>query len=393
MTTKTRPKKQTTSLPKFQNALELSGEEYNRVRQQALDYYRIEKKASDLMPDVYDWMKDNGYTKEDIKAVRSQGTDGLHYAGVLAKCLNVGMPDIHPGHKEYWEALDGTNGTVKPVSESLKNLVDAAIAKGEKIIEAEEAKPEAPVKTIQQRTWETAVSMNYGLDTEAEKLFADPENYDVKKFSAKTILTKAEAKAGHARLIKDMHLPELEEMREVLAGADEQLKEAYAHLSKKAIKNIIAFYEEIDSACTMLQESQKAQRKPKARRSKPAEKIVEKLKYMKEHAPLKLVSVDPVKVLTANELWVYNTKTRKLGKYVVDDPYNTGAKLGVKGTSITNFSETLSIQKTLRKPEEKLAEFKSAGKVALRKFMDDINAVDIKLTGRLNEDTILLKVL
>ena len=393
MATKTRPKKQSTSLPKFQNALELDGREYNRMRQQAFDYYRIEKKAADLMPDVYAWMKDNGYDKDDIKAVRSQGTDGLHYAGVLAKCLNAGMPDLHPGHKEYWEALEGTSGTMKPVSESLRNLVDAAVAKGEKIVQAEEAKPQAPVKTIQQRTWETAASMNGAIDDEVDKLYADPEKYDVKKFSAKTILTKAESKAGHAKLIRTMHEAELAEMREVLEGGDEQLKEAYAHLSKKAVKNIIAFYEEVVSACDMLGEQQKTQRKPRQKRPQPKDKIVSKLKYMKSFDQLKLVSVDPTKILDATELWVYNTKTRKLGKYVVDDPYNTGQKLSVKGTSIANFSETKSIQKTLRKPEEQLKEFKDSGKVALRKFMDNIKAVDIKLNGRLNDQTILLKVL
>ena len=66
--------------------------------------------------------------------------------------------------------------------------------------------------------------------------------------------------------------------------------------------------------------------------------------------------------------------------------------MSVKGTTITGFSEKESIQKTLRKPEEKIKEFKEAGKVKLRTFLDDINAVDIKLNGRINPDTILLKV-
>jgi hypothetical protein len=143
----------------------------------------------------------------------------------------------------------------------------------------------------------------------------------------------------------------------------------------------------------MLGEQQKTQRKPRQKRPQPKDKIISKLKYMKSFDQLKLVSVDPTKILDATELWVYNTKTRKLGKYVVDDPYNTGQKLSVKGTSISNFSETKSIQKTLRKPEEQLKEFKESGKVALRKFMDNIKAVDIKLNGRLNDQTILLKVL
>ena len=66
-------------------------------------------------------------------------------------------------------------------------------------------------------------------------------------------------------------------------------------------------------------------------------------------------------------------------------------ELGVKGTTITGFSETLSICKTVRKPEEKLKEFKSAGKVQLRKFLEDINATDTRMNGRINEETILLK--
>ena len=60
--------------------------------------------------------------------------------------------------------------------------------------------------------------------------------------------------------------------------------------------------------------------------------------------------------------------------------------------SITGFNENLSVQKTLRKPEEQLKEFKASGKVQLRKFLDDIRAVDIKLNGRINEDIILLRI-
>jgi hypothetical protein len=50
------------------------------------------------------------------------------------------------------------------------------------------------------------------------------------------------------------------------------------------------------------------------------------------------------------------------------------------------------VAKTLRKPDEQLKEFAKAGKVALRTWIKDIKAVEIKLTGRINEDTLLLKV-
>jgi hypothetical protein len=109
---------------------------------------------------------------------------------------------------------------------------------------------------------------------------------------------------------------------------------------------------------------------------------------MKTNEPLKLVSVNPTDIIGCGELWIFNTKTRKLGKYIAAE-FQT---LGVKGTTITGFNENTSVQKTLRKPEEKLKEFKAAGKVQLRKFLDDINATDTKMNGRINEETILLKV-
>ena len=103
---------------------------------------------------------------------------------------------------------------------------------------------------------------------------------------------------------------------------------------------------------------------------------------------MKLVSINPVDIIGAKELWVFNTKTRKLGRYIAEEYKD----LGVKGTSITGYNETTSIQKTLRKPEEKLKEFKAAGKVQLRKFLDEINATDTMMNGRLNEETILLRI-
>ena len=108
----------------------------------------------------------------------------------------------------------------------------------------------------------------------------------------------------------------------------------------------------------------------------------------KENKELKLVSISPVDIVGATELWIFNAKTRKLGRYVAAS-YQT---LSVKGTSILNFDEQKSVAKTLRKPADQLKEFNKAGKVALRTFIKDIRATEIRLNGRINEDTVLLKV-
>jgi hypothetical protein len=217
----------------------------------------------------------------------------------------------------------------------------------------------------------------------------DPENFDPKAFKVLNLLKGKEVKAAHARVIKGFYSGDLEELLELASGqADEQLREGYGHLSRKHVRNLIAFYQEIMSACDMLTQEAKVNRKPRKTKVVPKDKLVAKLKYMKSNEPLKLVSINPADIVGSKELWIFNTKTRKLGKYVAAE-FND---LGVKGTTITGFDEFKSVQKTVRKPEEKLKEFKAAGKVQLRKFLDDINATDTKMNGRINEDTVLLKV-
>jgi hypothetical protein len=64
----------------------------------------------------------------------------------------------------------------------------------------------------------------------------------------------------------------------------------------------------------------------------------------------------------------------------------------IKGSSILNYTESKSVQKKLRKPEVTLPDVLSGGKVFLRNVIENIRAVESALSGRINADTILLKV-
>jgi hypothetical protein len=227
------------------------------------------------------------------------------------------------------------------------------------------------------------------IETAIEAFQTDPETFDPKAFKVLNLLKAKQAKAAHARIIRDFYARNLTELLELASGqADEQLKEGYSHRSKKQIKSFIAFLQEIESACNMLMQEAKVNKKPRAKKAVSKDKIIAKLKYKKSDEPLKLVSINPADIIGAQELWIFNSKTRKLGKYVAAE----FQELGIKGTTITGFSEMKSVQKTLRKPAEQLKAFKEAGKVALRKFLEDINAVDTKMNGRINEEIMLLKV-
>jgi hypothetical protein len=358
---------------------------FHRFFKRAMDYYRLESDIKTYKPAVAKWMETVGCTKADITAFKKVKDARVGTTmGAVACCLNRGMTPQRADFNQGRDTAVWLRAEIVRVIAAGKDDIDEVEAKA---IEA--AKPAVYTPSIQERVREAAMRMTEEIENAIESFQADPEAFNPKEFKMLNLLKAVEAKAAHARIIKEFYAKDLAELEELASGkADEQLKEGYSHRSKKQILKLIAFYQEIMAACTMLAQEAKVNRAPRKTKAVPAEKIVAKLKYMKTNEPLKLVSINPTDIIGAGELWIYNTKTRKLGKYVAAE-FQT---LGVKGTTITGFDEFKSVQKTVRKPEEKLKEFKAANKVALRKFLDDINATDTKMNGRINEETILLKV-
>ena len=368
--------------PKWDTCETMNTDQFMRHFHSAMGYYRMEFSGKDLKPAVIKWMTSIGCTKEDIAAYKRTKDNRTNITmGAIASCLLRGMPAVR---EDFNKGRDTTAW--------LRNEIVQIVAQGKDDIDEDavvEVKSTVAQPTIQERVRESAMRMTEEIEDAIEGFQTDPENFDPKAFKMLNLLKGKEVKAAHARIIKSFYERDLNELLELASGkADEQLKEGYSHRSKKQVRNMIAFYQEIAMACDMLAQEAKVNRAPRKTKAVSKDKLVAKLKFMKTNEPLKLVSINPVDIIGAGELWIFNTKTRKLGRYVASE-FNT---LNVKGTTITNFDEFKSVQKTIRKPEEKLKEFKAAGKIALRKFMDEINATDTKMNGRINEETILLKV-
>jgi hypothetical protein len=368
--------------PKWDTCEDMNTDQFLRHFHSAMSYYRMEFSGKDLKPAVVKWMTNIGCTKEDIAAYKRTKDNRTNITmGAIASCLLRGMPAVR---EDFNKGRDTTawlrNEIVQIVEQGKDDIDEAAVV---------EVKSTAVQPTIQERVRESAMRMTEEIEDAIESFQTDPENFDPKAFKMLNLLKGKEVKAAHARIIKGFYERDLNELLELASGkADDQLREGYSHRSRKQVKNMIVFYQEIAMACDMLAQEAKVNRAPRKTKAVSKEKLVAKLKFMKTNEPLKLVSINPTDIIGAGELWIFNTKTRKLGKYVASE-FNT---LNVKGTTITNFDEFKSVQKTIRKPEDKLKEFKSAGKIALRKFLEDINATDTKMNGRIGEDTILLKV-
>ena len=350
----------------------------------AMEWYRLETSVKDLKPKVINWMAANEYTKAEIAEFKKTKDNRCPLTvGAIAANLLRGMPVVR---------ADWNQG--RSTETWLRNAISKIVAEGkydadeaDEAAIADAAKPAVYVPSIQERVKEASFKMTEEIETALEAFASDPETFEPKAFKVLNLLKGKEAKAAHARIIKSFYERQYNELVEVATTKDEQLKEGYSHLSKANLKKITTFYNEILTACDMLMQEAKINRTPRKTKTVSRDKLVAKLKYAKANEPLKLVSINPVDIIGSKELWVFNTKSRKLGKYVAGEFHD----LGVKGTTITGFDEFKSVQKTLRKPEDQLKEFKAAGKVQLRKFLEDIKAVDIKLNGRISEEVILLK--
>ncbi len=369
--------------PKWDGSETWSEDQFLRHFHSAMAWYRLESSAKELKPKVINWMSANGYTKDQIAEFKKTKDNRCGTTvGAIAACLLKGMPPVR---------ADFNNG--RSTAQWLGAEIAKIVAEGKDDIDEDEevkveVKPNVYVPSIQERVREASMLMTEEIETAIEAFQVDPETFDPKAFKVLNLLKAKQAKAAHTRIIKGFYQRNLEELVEASTTKDEQLKEAYSHLSKAQMKKIIAFYQEVVSACDMLGQEAKVNRKPRAKKPTDKAKVVAKLKYKKTDEPLKLVSINPEDIIGAQELWIYNSKSRKLGKYVAEE----FKELGVKGTTITGFSESKSVQKTLRKPADQLKDFKAAGKVALRKFLDEINAVDTRMNGRINDEILLLKV-
>jgi hypothetical protein len=358
-------------------------DKFNKFFRECMSHYNLTYSGKDLKPNVMKWMAQHGYTKSQIESFKASDDWRCQVTmGAIASCLLQGMPEVREDFNNGKNSADWLRERIEPL------IVDGQSQK--QINKREEAlKSAQPKVTIQDRIREQAGAMCEDIDYAIDAFITDPDSFDPKALDVLNLLRQKDAKAPQARYIASFYIKTQEDLAELASGkADSQLIEAYSHLPKKHVRKLIEFYKEISDACAMLSQEQKVNRKPRIKKAPSKEKMIAKVKYCKSDEKLKLVSINPIDLIGSKELWIYNTKTRKLGKYVAAD-YR---ELAVKGTSIINFDENKSVCKTLRKPADQLKEFKSAGKVALRKFLEDINAVDTKMNGRLNEDIILLKV-
>ena len=350
----------------------------------ACDYFvHSEVSTKDAVSKYRKWVKEgSGWDKNDIKVILKN-------------------PDWRfSSSAKYAWLWDKLGYMPERLSSFYTKRMPELVEQGKAIVEElQEKKVEKPKISIQERMLEQICDLCGDWDDALDK-FIDEDKINVKSFNPEKdmkVYGGGVIKPAHAKMIKDQYEPHLAEAKESLEGSCEQLTEAYSFMNKQMKKDYVGFFEKIHLACDAVILTGKANRKQRKPRARSKEVIIKKMKFQVNDGDLGIASISPTDVVYANELWVYNTKTRKVGVYhaLNKDPramQRQGAGLMVKGTSILEFDEETSLQKTLRKPKEQISNWTGSAKTKFAKAFDEVKTTPTKLTGRLNDQTILLQV-
>ena len=340
----------------------------NRLRK-SFYYYNYYYSQKDCKKYVVEWLQKNSkLTSDEVRAFNRAG-DRLLPMTVCSLIMahRQGMP-FRGRHIEF-------------ILDSVQDVIDKAEPEELAVISSPEQVAYRP--TIQDRLNEKTSE----IIGELEGHYDDADQNVKTAFKPYEFLVSNNVVQSQLGKYEDLYNKRKAELELAQSKSDEQVKEGYSHYKAADFKRMIGWINDLLTAIEQYRGVKKATKKARVKKAPSKEKQVAKLKYAKEEKTLKIVSINPADSIGSAELWVYNFKTRKLGKYVAAS-YQT---LGIKGTSITGFDVDKSTSKTLRKPEEKLKEFAKAGKIQLRKFLDDIKATETKLNGRISVDIVLLR--
>lgn len=177
------------------------------------------------------------------------------------------------------------------------------------------------------------------------------------------------------------------EMELAKKNEDDQLKEAYSYMTNKQLSVRIEFLKNIYTVIDGITSSGVKIYKPRQRKPKKPDQLVKKLIIQERCDELNFDSRDKISIIGSKLLFVYNTKTRFLTKYV-----STG-EFSVKGSTLLNVDDSLSRKKKIRKPSKLFLGINANNKKSMERAWDSITSKEISTKNRLNNTTLIISCL
>ena len=263
------------------------------------------------------------------------------------------------------------------IKETLKKADDIDFQKDNKADEVKLSKRRKSVQeNIKSKVYQVCGEIDHAVD------MWQTQDFDTYKY-----LADLKVSATVAKGIPEEYQSIIDELNELLGpNCHPQLKEGYSYLSRQEQKDYYNFVRGIQTDAMRYAEMNKPIRK---KRKVSADRQVKKLSYLKEDRDNKIKSIDPLLIIGAQRLWIYNSKTNEIVKYEAIDR----GGLGCKGTTLQNFDEKASgCKKVGVRTEHFIDRILDGGKVVLNKVMDEITSKKQSVTGRINNNMVLLKV-
>jgi len=327
---------------------------------QALNWYSQNRDSKQATKYINDYLK-----KQKIKCGAEAVNKQITTFGFLCRMKNNGA--------KFSEKHDA----------KFKEYLDDMLALKEKPVKVVEEKK--PTVSIQDRVAEKVAEMCGELEGSIDDYILSGFKNNPSPYG---IMHGMNVKAMHAKAIAEWFKKRRAEFDEVLTTSDKQLIEGYSNFKKTELKKLVAWCDQVLTDCVKITGEAKVTRKPRKRKEKSPDQLVANVKYLESDDTYKLKSVAPRDIIGAMQVWVFNVKYKRLSVYNAEDAMG----FSIKGTTLQNFSESKSITKTLRKPEVTLPEVLKGGKVVLRNLMDNLTTKPMEANGRLNNETIILRI-
>jgi len=168
----------------------------------------------------------------------------------------------------------------------------------------------------------------------------------------------------------------------------EQAVEGYSHLKRSELNRRIKECQSMLADLDRIKAAKKATRSIKIPKLPSIDKQVSRIKYQKEDSEFKIVSINPAQIVGKVRLFVFNTKYKELSYYQTDHPKG----FQISGSTIKNFNRETSIKIKLRKPMDFIPILLDKTSNQIQKELDGLSTKGKEANGRINKDTILLRV-
>ena len=308
-----------------------------------------------------EWMSNEGYSKEDIEAVKRTRKIGM--PGTTARMLSRGATASEGEFEQFKAAVKEIirNGkkrqkqTVQKVSvqDNINNQVNHALTKIELVI---------------------------------DQLFLDGK--PPADFNMTEILKEIGAKATHTKRIAES----IQKSRDELDGAikdDEQLAEAYLSiLDRKTIKAILKQLDSMLGVLEYWETTHKTTRRKRKTKAKPAEKIVQKVTYKEKDDKYNISSIAAENVVGCQMVVVLNTRNAYTSIYHANNP----SGFTFKGTTIKGWDKQKSYMTKIKKLEANLPVIMTGKKQELETLLKSKTNKHLEATGRINNHCMFIRI-